>query len=232
MKNLLMLFFALLLFTGCATFATINPVLQTPEHKKSTSFQIGQDQQANLGEPMVTEEDLFFYNGLITTSDYQPPAQSGVPLIKEGTMLKLYGSLGNGDKVYQMINVERAKDLYGKPVSWDYCVAVNSSGHGYGITVCTMDYVVKWPAPVNFLKEAKVYERGSNKQELIYNGKSKDTIKLSYREFMDDLARPAFTQDLSYDLSESKIIGFKKMKIEIIETTNSYIKFRVHSSMN
>lgn len=44
---------------------------------------------------------------------------------------------------------------------------------------------------------------------------------------MNDMARPAFYQDLSYDLIESKIIGFKGTQIEIIEATNSEIKYMV-----
>jgi hypothetical protein len=41
------------------------------------------------------------------------------------------------------------------------------------------------------------------------------------------MARPAFYQDLNYDLSESKIIGFRDIRIEVIEGTNTDIKFMV-----
>lgn len=225
--------FCLMLFlSGC--FATIYPFMQVPEHKKSTSFQIGQDQQIGLGDPMIIEEDLFFYKGLKAIADYEQPKQFGVyyPPIKEGALFKLYGNLKNGDKAYQEINGEPAKDLYGTRMQWTYCIVVNATGQAYGITACTMEAVTKWPAPVDFLKEAMFYQKDSFRKELIYNGKSKDSIKLLYREFNDDMARPAFSQELSYDLAESKTIGFRKMKIEIIEATNSYIKFIVRSSMN
>ena len=89
------------------------------------------------------------------------------------------------------------------------------------------------PKPNSFLKKVdRVYLKGSMKQELIYNGKSQNTIKLSYREFKDDFVRPAFSQELTYDLSEGKIIGFRGMKIEVLEATNSGIKFIVQSPMN
>lgn len=231
-SKFLLLAFASFLLTGC--MASVTPIIQIPEHKKSTSFQIGQEQQASLGEPMIMEEDLYFFNGLTAASDYQQPGQMGVsyPVIKAGSMFKLYGTLSNGDKVYQDINGERAQIYTGERVNWDYCIAVNSEGAAYGATACHIEYVIKWPAPVQFLKEGRVIQKGSLKFELIYSGKSKDVIKVSYREFKDDLARPAFTQDLSYDLSESKSIAFKKMKVDVVEATNSYIKFIVHSSMN
>ena len=44
---------------------------------------------------------------------------------------------------------------------------------------------------------------------------------------MDDLARPAFTQDLQYDLTESKVIGFRGLRIEIISATNIKIEYKV-----
>jgi len=73
--------------------------------------------------------------------------------------------------------------------------------------------------PIDILSE------GSYKHELIYNGKSKDTIRLSYREYANDMARPAFYQDLTYDLSESREIAFRDLRIEVLEATNLAIKF-------
>jgi hypothetical protein len=67
------------------------------------------------------------------------------------------------------------------------------------------------------------------KKVFIYNGKAGSVIKFSYREFINDMARPAFTQELQYDLSEGKIIGFKGMRIEILNTTNIEIEYKVLS---
>ena len=63
--------------------------------------------------------------------------------------------------------------------------------------------------------------------ELIYNGKIGDNIKFTYREFKGDFIRPAFAQDLQYDLSESNIIGFKTMRVEILKATNTEIDYKV-----
>lgn len=65
------------------------------------------------------------------------------------------------------------------------------------------------------------------KQEIIYNGKAGNTLKLSYREYVNSMARPAFSQDLQYDLSESNVIGFKGVRIEIIKADNVSISFKV-----
>ncbi len=235
-KKLLVLT-GLFFLSGCAaamtSFETMLPVSEVPEHRKTTSFQIGQVQETTLGEPMVVEEDLFFYNGLVAIEDYQIPPQGMVyyPVLKKGTMLKARGALKNGDKIYQPIDGESPSIRGGEKVKWEYCIVVNANNEAYGVTACTLVYVQKWPAPSRFLSPGEVYDRGTMKHELIYNGKSQDTIRLHYREFNEDMARPAFYQDLTYDLSESKSIAFKKMKIEVIEATNSHIKFIVNSSM-
>ena len=65
------------------------------------------------------------------------------------------------------------------------------------------------------------------RKELIYSGKSGNTIEISYREFRGGLAAPAFYQNLKYDLSESKKITFQNFQIEIINAGNQSITYRV-----
>lgn len=68
------------------------------------------------------------------------------------------------------------------------------------------------------------------KQEFIFNGKVGNNLKFIYREFISDFARPAFTQELQYDLNESNVIGFKGLRIEIIKASNTNIKYKVLST--
>jgi hypothetical protein len=67
----------------------------------------------------------------------------------------------------------------------------------------------------------------SFKRELVYGGISQDTITISYREFVNDIARPAFTQDLKYDLSKGKEIGFRGSRFEVLNATNTSITYKV-----
>ena len=65
------------------------------------------------------------------------------------------------------------------------------------------------------------------KQDLIYNGRVGDSAGFIYREFVRDMARPAFTQDAVYDLSESRIFGFKSLRIEVLSASNTKIRYRM-----
>jgi hypothetical protein len=67
----------------------------------------------------------------------------------------------------------------------------------------------------------------SLQKNLVYTGRSGKTIHLSYREFQNDYARPAFTQDLTFDISSDRVVGFRGARIEITFATNTAIQYKV-----
>lgn len=86
----------------------------------------------------------------------------------------------------------------------------------------------------NIFQRRKVasLHRDSFQQTLIYSGKIGNKINIAYREFSNSLARPAFNNNVEYDLSESKVIGYKGAQLEIQEATNQHIKFKVIKNFN
>ena len=72
----------------------------------------------------------------------------------------------------------------------------------------------------------------SFQQTLIYSGKVGNKINVGYREFSSNLARPAFNNDVEYDLNESKQIGYKGALLDIIEATNQSITYKVLRNFN
>lgn len=69
-------------------------------------------------------------------------------------------------------------------------------------------------------------------QELIYLGRSGDTLSFKYREFYGTRIRSAFAADLTYDLSETRTIGYKGARIEVVEAGNQTIRYRVVKHIN
>ncbi|WP_305910491.1 hypothetical protein Q9L42_020260 (plasmid) [Methylomarinum sp. Ch1-1] len=67
------------------------------------------------------------------------------------------------------------------------------------------------------------------RQELTYIGKSNNTIKFLYREYYKNKIREAFTHEVSYDLDEDNIIRYKTIRIEVLDSTNETIKYKVIS---
>lgn len=77
----------------------------------------------------------------------------------------------------------------------------------------------------------KTRERDTNfKQEFVYNGRIGNELKFIYREYKSNLARPAFTQELVYDLGISEEIGFRDLKLKIISASNLDIQYEVISN--
>lgn len=69
------------------------------------------------------------------------------------------------------------------------------------------------------------------KRELVYQGYSKGVLKLSYREYVNDLARPAFFQEVTYDIEAFPTeVTFKTSRLLILKAGNSGIEYKVLSS--
>jgi len=70
----------------------------------------------------------------------------------------------------------------------------------------------------------------SFQQTLIYSGRIGNKVNISYREFSNNTARPAFNNDVEYDLSTSNVIGYKGAKLAIIKADNSSITYKLISN--
>lgn len=97
----------------------------------------------------------------------------------------------------------------------------------YGMTqpVCDTEY------PYQFTQRPSV-SPNDFQQTLIYSGRVGDKIKVSYREFSNNMARDAFTNEAEYDLSQSNIIAYKGARLEVIEADNEKIRYRVLANFN
>lgn len=82
------------------------------------------------------------------------------------------------------------------------------------------------------IKEVTTENKNSFQQTLIYNGKIGNKINIGYREFSGDFARPAFTNNVEYDLSESKQIVYKGALIDVINASNQSITYKVIKNFN
>ena len=68
------------------------------------------------------------------------------------------------------------------------------------------------------------------KYELVYQGVEGDVVRIVYREYTDNLARPAFRQDLTYTLSGGdEAVSFRDVRLRIHEADNNLIEYTVDS---
>ena len=106
-------------------------------------------------------------------------------------------------------------------------------GPASGDAACGRGLVRTWKdAPENIVETRPVFKEGSVKRELVYNGRSGNSVKIIYREYRYNFSAPALTQELAYDLSEGAVIKFRKMEIEVLSASSSSIKYIVRSTMD
>lgn len=210
--RLLVCVIILSLLLGCATVTKPKQIPISPIPWETDSFKPGVIEKKTVGEVMLEKTSMVLARGFIALSDWEPP------FVRKGSIWICNSKLENGDyvcledgKAFVLVVIKPTGDLYG---------FIGGGLFNYG----ELGQFSK-KAPSNLFKLTDIPLKGSFRQELIYNGRSKETIKITYREFQDDMARPAFFQDLSYDLSESKIIGFRGIMIEVRKATNAYIEF-------
>lgn len=80
------------------------------------------------------------------------------------------------------------------------------------------------------IKKVSSTSEAAFQQTLIYSGKVGNKINIGYRESSNDIARPAFNNDVEYDLNDSKEIGYKGAVVEILSADNQKITYRVIKS--
>lgn len=69
----------------------------------------------------------------------------------------------------------------------------------------------------------------SFREELIYTGRTGVTVTITYREYKKEFARPAFYQNLTYDVSQSQEVVFRNYRLKLLAADNAGIKFIVIS---
>ena len=67
------------------------------------------------------------------------------------------------------------------------------------------------------------------RRELLYSGRSGNTVEINYREFRGGYAAAPFYQAVKYDLNDSSTIRFRQFVIEVIQANNQRFKYRIVS---
>ena len=67
----------------------------------------------------------------------------------------------------------------------------------------------------------------SYKVKLIYMGRSGDAVRVTYQHFKVNDPSPDYSEELTFDISGTDLIHFKRYKIKVINATDQYIRFQV-----
>ncbi len=202
-KNKIFLFLitgtVLLTLSGCGT-------KKTQEYTRISLPEVGTIATQNVGEELVSQKLRSHYPGLIIPRNYQAGKY---------TLLKGTYKLDKTNEKGQWFEVRTSKN------DNEDVLIRKSDGYLCVDNVCQkLDYSIK---------DIPFEKKNSFQQTLLYNGKIGSIVAISYREFNEGVARPAFTNEVTYDLEDSKTIGYKGARIEVISATNTEITYKVIS---
>lgn len=222
---LLLATLALTILSGC-----VSPQINYRPTTKDISFPpLDEVVVAEIGDELVkqgtyTEEDAIYLAS--------PVKITWAYVIEPGNYVKRGG---DGSREYFVPNYNGAnsgkitKAALADP--WQY-VSYKKSNDQIGIvTILNVNITNNANGNVTHKKIPSLAEN-SFQQTLIYSGCTEDMVTLGYREFSNNNARPAFNNDVEYDLKSSKIIGYKGARIEVIEADNQNITYKVLSNFN
>jgi len=211
--------------------ATVGPgeVLysETRTPRTETERQVGT--LAKLGADMtVTKKGEVLPKG--TVLRYYPPTPPGYyPPAGAIGRLPLYCSEKH------TVNASTASVLLGGP-SWKSFLCLQDSKQNSRFDVIVLrghrlpDRIVATPYEVVPEMVREVHKSDPFTMDLLYQGAGGGILRLSYREYSANLARPAFQQDATFDLnkdgSPTRLL-FKGAEFEVYEAGNMGIRYRV-----
>lgn len=196
MKKLL-IFLLLILQISCGT--TFRSVRL--EHKFNKSYKLGKIIKVSTGSTILKIENIYLRPAYTPISEFKPPS-TGLLGVKSwsnlvpGQIWKAIYETNDGLIIFNPLY----SNWIGINIFPDGRINKGWTSIQNGMTMIQGT----WPKDPVFKKINGYAEKGSFIAELIYTGLNGHNINIVYREYVDGLARPAFYQELTYNLDESK----------------------------
>jgi len=214
MRKIYTILFLSILLTSCG----VKKYSIIPNSETTYSPDINQSKTSEIGITLVSKETAKKYDAIEITKEVK---------IKPNVVK----TLKIGETFIKKFETEQF-DLYENIDNPNFGIALSKNNespktYSTGLTGTGLKFQnPKYPLEYN-LTERPIKNDDYYKQEFIYNGRVGNGIKFIYREFVNDYARPAFTQDLQYDLSDDSIIGFRGLRLEVVNATNTKIEYKI-----
>jgi hypothetical protein len=213
-------FIAILLVAGCATVEVSSRGTFT--RISGTEPEVGMASTANVGEVIIKS-----YNYLANREPDHFRTLEKID-VKVGVMMKV--KVDPETRLYQVSEGKFCIDNYGNDCLYDADgdnrFERASSKPGLIVFDKQLDNPVEYRA---YAGELTMAEDGGFQHELIYLGRDGNTLRVRYREYKDNLARPAFTQDLTYPIGKNNIshIVYRNLSIEVKSVELASIQYSI-----
>ncbi|ARR52031.1 hypothetical protein HY78_00430 [Rhizorhabdus wittichii DC-6] len=85
------------------------------------------------------------------------------------------------------------------------------------------------PTPLAYRLQPRTIKAVRFRSELVFLGVAGGILRVGYREYVNELARPAFSTELTYDMSKSgpTTFRYRTVQVTVFEASNNGIRYRV-----
>ena len=216
------------LLAGCAAPTIVSPPLV--ELRSGRVPTIGEVSKATVGSPMFSQFHYWHKAGYRLGGEVNTRIMLG--RVQAGVSDFVAPSMIDGQKAYCSEAL-----TYVDPMTGPFKTAcfIDADEDGFfesvkaapGAIWLTSNLVPKVP----YSKVEQIIPRADGKKsEILYQGYSSKTLRVAYREYVNDLARPSYFQDVTYEVSAFPTeLSFKNLRIEVLDAGNTGITYRVIS---
>lgn len=181
----------------------------------------------------------------VTTGSEMFIRENGVPTVELAADYKIGGLLGGEQlKAGQRLQIDEAESTGTNLVactvdsgSFEGTCLIDKESDGqfdkHKPTGAVVSSKLKTPLPYRLAGPLPSPSRtGVFRQTLTYLGINNKVLRIAYREFAEDIARPAFTNELSFTLSDSfpETIAYKDVVIDVLGVSNAGIRYVVRKA--
>lgn len=217
MKRISVYFAAIIALTGCASIQT------APAKRQVGSFpEIGKTQTVSTGQVMVAKYDYLSLGVATLLAKVDQSRWYGRTAVQAGE--KLTPAISDGQQIFCFpgfsLGAACFVDSNGSG-SFDAAYTVNIYGY-----LTNKDRIP--PAPYRIADQSI---KDGFKYELLYEGVDNGVVRVAYREYTENVARPAFSQDLTYTLAANgpTQIKFREVSIKVLHADNTSIEYTVEN---
>lgn len=217
-------------------------------HSYSKNYEIGKEYTAYIGQPIIKINDSYcmskpMYKYAESLDDFTVNGKytrfgafSGTSeiMVQKNRRYTITYVVDDNNEVYYVVFIpdSQGNTMYGLMIDKNGSIS-DSKFYLSGPGIKNIEDTKINPQFPHFalIDKSECYGRlnGEENFELLYGGINNVTMTVTYREFTsDNLARPAFYQNLVYQ-TDAKQIRYKDFSVQISDADNEKVKFKVIS---
>ena len=235
-----------LVLTGCLSVRPPVAQLSAIQIKEEKNYTIGVEKMVNVGDSIAIRRSFFYKEAersdrVKASNDFEAQVKFALtPTVvyrgRQDEELQVIGTTSVDKKLCRIVSL--GVSSLGAPAGMlvsaetDQPIGKGVGMNAYGWTTATIGFSIDRPdTRFPIMKQVEVVkDKPYENWEIIFTGRVGENITLVYREYTpDDLAKPAFYQNLTYNLEKEKTFQFRKLRVEVVRVTNEAITFKVIS---